>query len=56
MRPRVHYLMDLLVAGGSLALLAYICGGSAIAGILGALLYGVFGVLLVIQLPRILKE
>ena len=39
--------MNLILYGGMLAFIAYICGGSVIAGILAALLFSIFGVLLV---------
>ena len=48
MRPGVvHHLMSLILYGGMLAFIAYICGESVVAGILAALLFSIFRVLLV---------
>ena len=47
MRPEINHLMNPLLYGGMLALIAYICGRNVIAGILAALLFSIFGVLLV---------
>jgi len=46
MRPGVHHLMSLLLYGGMLAFVAYICGKNVVTGILAALLFSIFGVLL----------
>jgi len=47
MRPGVvHHLMSLILYGGMLAFIAYICGESVVAGILAALLFSIFGILL----------
>ena len=47
MRPGINHLMNPLLYGGMLAFVTYICGGNVIAGILAALLFSIFGVLLV---------
>ena len=48
MRPGVvHHLMSLILYGGMLAFVTYICAKSVVAGILAALLFSIFGVLLV---------
>lgn len=56
MRPRVHYLMGLLVLGASFATVAYICGGNPMMGILAVLFLVVFGILLIFQIKRIWEE
>ena len=48
MRPGVvHHLMSLILYGGMLAFVTYICAKSVVAGVLAVMLFSIFGVLLV---------